>query len=90
MTAVREAKAAVATARENLKKVEDAERTALAALQRVVRDELTELAVGRNETVKTFETGIFFIGKATKPAPAAKAETPSPGAAPPASADRGP
>ena len=88
--AVRVAVAAVAKAQEDLQKVEHAERAALAALSRVVREELTKLAIARNETVKTFETGIFFIGKATKPAPAAKAEAPATGEAPPPDTDGGP
>lgn len=78
-TAVRAAETAVATARENLKKVQDAERRALAALQRVVRDELIKLTTRRNQTVKTFETGVLFIGKATKPAAKPKSKpTPAP------------
>ncbi len=88
-TDVRDAEAAVATARGNLKKVQDAERLALAALQREVREKLTKLTARRNQTVKTFATGVEFIGKATKPAQAAKTDSPSPGAAPPSSVDRG-
>lgn len=64
-----------------------AERTALAALQREVREDLIKLTARRNETVKVFATGVEFIGKATKPADKT-ASSPAPAVVPPEVGDR--
>ena len=63
------ARDAVDAARQALKKAKRGEEAAISEVTRIVRDELIKIAARRQDTVKTFETSVTFIGGAASPAP---------------------